>query len=91
MQHSLCKCFTEKIEHFTSTSPYPDAGLSFENPSGVVTSPNFPRGYAAGETYMYTVHNQDSHGYVRMMFTDWDLAPSTRIKVGYLCKALVAL
>ena len=48
----------------------------------LVSSPNFPLGYAVrGEVYTYRIWNIDPGGYVRLVFTDWDLSPYSRITV----------
>ncbi|XP_012936420.1 uncharacterized protein LOC101857100 [Aplysia californica] len=50
--------------------------------TGVVTSPNFPHGYALnGEAFTFMIQNLDPYGYVRLTFDDWDIAPESKIKV----------
>lgn len=59
------------------TSPFPT-----KEPSGYITSPNFPHGYALnGETFTYTLQNLDPYGHIRLVFDDWEIAKDSEIQV----------
>ncbi|XP_076109729.1 uncharacterized protein LOC143078700 isoform X2 [Mytilus galloprovincialis] len=59
------------------TSPFPT-----KEPSGYITSPNFPDGYALnGETFTYTLQNLDPYGHIRLVFDDWEIARESEIQM----------
>ena len=74
--------------YFTRKSIF-DASEKMDEVSGItkgdtqlLSSPNFPLGYAVrGEVYTYKICNIDPGGFVRLVFTDWDLSPHSRITV----------
>lgn len=57
-------------------------------PGGVLTSPNFPHGYAlTGDIYTYYLENTKKSGGIRLVFDDWEVAPQSKILVSLLMRA----
>ncbi|XP_064599404.1 LOW QUALITY PROTEIN: neuropilin and tolloid-like protein 1 [Liolophura sinensis] len=51
-------------------------------PGGVLTSPNFPHGYAlTGDVYTYYLENTKKSGGIRLVFDDWEVAPQSKVMV----------
>ncbi|KAH3768642.1 hypothetical protein DPMN_169862 [Dreissena polymorpha] len=68
----------DKIQIISGTVTAPLYSVS----NGVITSPNFPHGYALnGETFTYMIQNLDPYGHVQLVFDDWDLAEESHIQV----------
>ena len=58
----------------------------------LLSSPNFPLGYAVrGEVYTYKIRNIDPGGFVRLVFTDWDLSPHSRITVSAIMEQSIKI
>ena len=79
----LFRLLPEKIEELSGSS---------RTGSLLVSSPNFPLGYAVrGEIYTYSIRNTDPGGFIRLFFTDWDLSPHSRITVSFFVYRWVPL